>query len=64
MDVLTLACHRVYPRLSTGFLERLVAHFGATLAEQVERLPYTTVSLRQMQEQAEQALFRHSRLAQ
>ena len=64
MDALALTCHRVYPRLSTGFLDRLVIHFGATPAEQVEHLRYTTVFLKQMQEHGEQVLFRQSRLAQ
>ena len=45
-DFLVLACHRVFPRVSSHFLENFVTSLGRTEEQRAERLPYTIRYLR------------------
>ncbi|KIL99255.1 Hemerythrin [Paramagnetospirillum magnetotacticum MS-1] len=49
-DFLVLACHRVFPRVSTAFLESFVCNFGTTDAQRETHVPYTVRYLRQVKE--------------
>jgi len=46
-DFLILACHRMFPRISTLFLESFVTNVGRNDAEREVHLPYTVRTLRQ-----------------
>jgi hemerythrin-like metal-binding protein len=50
-DFLVLACHRVFPRVSTAFLESFVCNFGTTEAQREAHVPYTVRYLRQVKEE-------------
>lgn len=49
-DFLVLACHRVFPRVSSAFLESFVCNFGTTEAQRELHVPYTVRYLRQCKE--------------
>lgn len=49
-DFLVLACHRVFPRISSAFLESFVANFGTTEPQRELHVPYTVRYLRQCKE--------------
>jgi len=52
-DFLVLACHRVFPRFSTAFLESFSRNFGRNEAEREAHLPYTMRYLRHTYEHPE-----------
>ncbi len=52
-DFLVLICHRVFPRISTTFLESFTRNFGRNEAEREAHLPYTVRYLRQAIERPE-----------
>lgn len=52
-DFLILACHRVFPRISTVFVESFAARFGRTDDAREERLPYTMRYLTQCRDMPE-----------
>ena len=39
-DFIVLLCHRVFPRLSTGFLERFIRNFGTSPEKRQQHMPY------------------------
>jgi len=47
-DFLVLACHRMFPRISTIFLESFTTNLGRNEAEREVHLPYTVRYLRQV----------------
>ncbi|MDO8606021.1 MAG: bacteriohemerythrin [Phaeospirillum sp.] len=47
VDFLVLACHRVFPRVSTSFLEGFATNLGRNEAEREAHIPYTIRYLRQ-----------------
>jgi len=47
VDFLVLACHRVFPRVSTAFLESFSTNLGHNEAERELHIPYTIRYLRQ-----------------
>ncbi len=49
-DFLVLACHRVFPRITTSFLESFARNLGRTEAQREEYIPYTIRYLRQARE--------------
>ncbi|MBI3444256.1 MAG: hypothetical protein HY055_02545, partial [Magnetospirillum sp.] len=49
-DFLVLACHRVFPRVSSAFLESFVANFGTSESQRELHVPYTVRYLRQVKE--------------
>lgn len=49
-DFLVLACHQVFPRVSTVFLESFVANFGTTEGQRELHVPYTVRYLRKVKE--------------
>lgn len=49
-DFLVLACHRVFPRISSAFLESFVCNFGTTEGQRELHVPYTVRYLRQVKE--------------
>ena len=48
-DFLVLTCHRVFPRVSTAFLEDFTRNFGRNESEREAYLPFTMRYLRQAQ---------------
>lgn len=52
-DFVILACHRVFPRINTHFLERFSLNFGLTDAEREARMPYLMRYLYQTRENPE-----------
>ncbi len=50
VDFLVLACHRVFPRITTAFLENFARNLGRTEAEREAHIPYTIRYLRQARE--------------
>ncbi|CAA7619127.1 conserved hypothetical protein [Candidatus Terasakiella magnetica] len=50
VDFLVLACHRVFPRISTAFLESFATNLGRNDAEREAHIPYTIRYLRQARE--------------
>ena len=50
MDFLVLACHRVFPRVTTAFLENFGTNLGRNEAEREVHIPYTIRYLRQARE--------------
>ena len=53
MDFLVLSCHRVFPRISTQFLETFTHNLGRNEADREKILPYTIRYLRQARERPE-----------
>ncbi len=53
VDFLVLACHRVFPRVSTLFLESFITNVGTNDAMREAYLPYTMRYLRQVREMPE-----------
>ncbi|CAA7624450.1 conserved hypothetical protein [Magnetospirillum sp. LM-5] len=49
-DFLVLTCHRVFPRVTTSFLERFATNLGRNEAEREAHIPYTIRYLRQVRE--------------
>lgn len=49
-DFMVLACHRVFPRISSVFLESFATNFGRSEAEREGYVPYTIRYLRQVRE--------------
>jgi hemerythrin-like metal-binding protein len=47
VDFLVLACHRVFPRITTSFLEGFSTNLGRSEAEREAHIPYTIRYLRQ-----------------
>ena len=50
VDFLVLACHRVFPRVTTAFLENFGTNLGRNEAEREVHIPYTIRYLRQARE--------------
>ncbi len=50
VDFLVLACHRVFPRVSTSFLESFATNLGRNEVEREAHIPYTIRYLRQARE--------------
>ncbi|RAU24001.1 hypothetical protein CU669_01235 [Paramagnetospirillum kuznetsovii] len=50
VDFMVLACHRVFPRITTGFLENFARNLGRSEAEREQHIPYTIRYLRQARE--------------
>ena len=53
VDFLLLACHRVFPRLDSRFLESFTRNLGRNEAEREVHMPYTIRYLRQVAEHPE-----------
>ncbi len=53
VDFLVLSCHRVFPRISTQFLETFTHNLGRNEADREKILPYTIRYLRQARERPE-----------
>lgn len=52
-DFLVLTCHRVFPRISTQFLESFTTNWGRNQAEREAYVPYTIRYLRQVHDHPE-----------
>jgi len=52
-DFVALACHRVFPRISTGFLEKFTTNFGQTEEARAAYVPYTIRYLKQIRQHPE-----------
>jgi hypothetical protein len=50
VDFMVLACHRVFPRVTTTFLESFSTNLGRSEAEREAHIPYTIRYLRQVRE--------------
>jgi len=50
VDFMVLACHRVFPRVTTTFLEGFATNLGRSEAEREAHIPYTIRYLRQVRE--------------
>jgi hemerythrin-like metal-binding protein len=49
-DFLVLACHRVFPRISTLFLENFLTNLGRTDEQRAEYMPYTVRYIQQVRD--------------